>query len=247
VTAGTRPVAPVAAGPLPPPAGRLRVPRAVVVILTAGAVLAAAVAVVATAVVARPAVGPGSTVAVIGDSFSAGTLQGGLGATNWTALLGRDRGWRVVDTAVVGTGYLAAVPGTADYAGSQLDAALAPGPDLVVVQGSINDGELPPDRVAAAAAGLYAAIHARAPLARLVVVGPAWPGDTPPASTLAVRDAVGEAARAAGATWIDPMTEQWFGEPSARTLIGADGLHPTDAGHRLMADRTADALAAHGL
>ncbi|WP_018331192.1 SGNH/GDSL hydrolase family protein [Actinomycetospora chiangmaiensis] len=222
-------------------------PRAVVVILTAGAVLAVACTLVATAFAPRPAVGPGATVAVIGDSYSAGTALGGLGAANWTARLARDRGWRMHDLAIPGTGYLASRPGAPDYAAAQLDPAVALEPDLVVVQGSLNDGGLPPERVGAAAAELYAAIHVRAPLARLVVIGPAWPGDTPPATTLAVRDAVGEAARAAGAAWIDPMSEQWFADPAARATIGADGLHPTDAGHRLMADRTADALSALGL
>ncbi|ETB08755.1 hypothetical protein O980_21950 [Mycobacterium avium subsp. paratuberculosis 08-8281] len=43
--------------------------------------------------------------------------------------------------------------------------------------------------------------------------------------------------RAAGATFIDPIAEHWFvGRPD---LIGADGVHPNDAGHQYMADKIA--------
>ena len=45
-----------------------------------------------------------------------------------------------------------------------------------------------------------------------------------------------------GATWIDPIAERWFvGRPD---LIGADGVHPTDAGHAYMADKIAPLIAA---
>jgi lysophospholipase L1-like esterase len=40
-----------------------------------------------------------------------------------------------------------------------------------------------------------------------------------------------------GATFVDPIAEHWFvGRPD---LIGADGVHPNDAGHQYMADRIA--------
>jgi lysophospholipase L1-like esterase len=246
VSAGTRPAPVVPAGPVAGPPLR-RVPRAVVVILTAAAVLLVATVAVATVLAPHPAVGPGSRVVVVGDSYSSGTVQGGLGGSNWTALLADRRGWALTDTAIPGTGYLRARPYAGSFVAAQLDGALALRPELVVVQGSLNDGDLPPALVGAAAATLYADVHARAPGARLVVIGPAWPGDVPPAGLVAVRDAVGEAARAAGAVWIDPMTEGWFAGRQGAALIGADALHPTDAGHRLMADRTADALTRAGL
>ncbi|MDL5159174.1 SGNH/GDSL hydrolase family protein [Actinomycetospora termitidis] len=249
MTTGHSPSVRTTAAISPSPEYRRRVPRAVVVILTAGAVLAVATALVASALAPRPAVGPGSVVAVLGDSYSAGTAEGGLGAAGWTARLAHDRGWRLTDTAIPGTGYLRARPDAGTYAAAQLDAALAVAPDLVVVQGSLNDADLPPAQVAAAATALYRTIRDRAPLARLVVVGPAWPDASPSVDVVAVRDALGVAARAAGALWIDPMTDDWFGGPvpDGTVLIGTDRLHPTDAGHRLMADRVADALTHAGL
>ncbi|HEX3545697.1 MAG TPA: SGNH/GDSL hydrolase family protein, partial [Mycobacterium sp.] len=44
-------------------------------------------------------------------------------------------------------------------------------------------------------------------------------------------------AGVAGAVFIDPIAAGWFvGRPG---LIGADGVHPTDAGHALMAEKIA--------
>mgnify|MGYP002623887115 CR=1 FL=1 len=46
----------------------------------------------------------------------------------------------------------------------------------------------------------------------------------------------------AGATFVDPIAEGWFvGRPE---LIGADGVHPTDAGHQYLADKIAPLIGA---
>jgi phospholipase/lecithinase/hemolysin len=78
-----------------------------------------------------------------------------------------------------------------------------------------------------------------------VVIGPLWSDGDAPAPVLAVRDAVRTAALAAGAQWIDPVADGWFDRPAG--LIGADRVHPTDAGHRLMAERVDAALRTTGL
>ena len=49
-------------------------------------------------------------------------------------------------------------------------------------------------------------------------------------------------ARAVGATFVDPLADGWFvGRPE---LIGADGVHPTDAGQAYMADKIAPLIRA---
>jgi lysophospholipase L1-like esterase len=81
-----------------------------------------------------------------------------------------------------------------------------------------------------------------APGARLLVIGPPWPTADVPESVLRIRDILGAAARTAGATFVDPLAEGWFvGQPE---LIGADGVHPTDAGHAYMADKIAPLIRA---
>jgi lysophospholipase L1-like esterase len=59
---------------------------------------------------------------------------------------------------------------------------------------------------------------------------------------LQIRDILDTAALAAGAAFVDPLTERWFvGMPD---LIGADGVHPTDAGHAYLADKIAPLIRA---
>lgn len=48
---------------------------------------------------------------------------------------------------------------------------------------------------------------------------------------------LGYQAQLAGATFVDPIAARWF--VSRPDLIGADGVHPTDAGHAYMAGKIA--------
>jgi lysophospholipase L1-like esterase len=50
-----------------------------------------------------------------------------------------------------------------------------------------------------------------------------------------VRDIASREAAAVGATFVDPIADRWFADAPA--LIGGDGIHPTDDGHRLMAQK----------
>ncbi|GAA4856526.1 hypothetical protein GCM10023201_58650 [Actinomycetospora corticicola] len=188
---------------------------------------------------------PTTPVAIIGDSFTTGTAQGGTGAANWASIVGGPRNWTITPTAVGGTGYVATIPGTRPYASAQLGTALAAAPRLVIVEGSRNDAGTAPARVGSEATALYREIRSRAPQARLVVIGPVWSDGNAPAPVLTVRDAVRTAALAAGAQWVDPVADGWFARPTG--LIGADRIHPTDAGHRLMAERIDAALRTAGL
>ena len=59
---------------------------------------------------------------------------------------------------------------------------------------------------------------------------------------LRIRDALDYQAGLAGATYVDPIAAGWFvGRPD---LIGADGVHPTDAGHAYTADKIAPLIGA---
>ena len=48
-----------------------------------------------------------------------------------------------------------------------------------------------------------------------------------------VGEAVAAAARAADATYVDPIADGWFSEPAG--LIASDGISPTNAGHSYIA------------
>ncbi|HEX4896802.1 MAG TPA: hypothetical protein VFV53_00425, partial [Candidatus Limnocylindrales bacterium] len=77
----------------------------------------------------------------------------------------------------------------------------------------------------------------------LVVIGPIWYDGSPVPSIVALRDHLRAASAATGALFIDPIAGRWFAG-SNHQLIGADGVHPTNAGHRHIARLVLAALGA---
>jgi lysophospholipase L1-like esterase len=177
-------------------------------------------------------------VSVIGDSFTAGTQQGGRGVQGWPALVWArlsEQGLsstRTVD-ATGGSGYLEPGPFGVTFMDA-VQRAVAPDDDLVVVFGGTNDVDLPVDELGSAARDTMAAIRRRAPSAALIVVGPVWPGASPSQAMVDVRDVLRAVAQTQGATFVDPIQEAWFADQPQ--LIGLDHVHPNDDGHRYLAD-----------
>ena len=186
--------------------------------------------------------------AIIGDSYTSGSMVGGNGAANWTAvaqgLLAAD-GYQV-DLAVLGlsgSGYVR-VGGTGLTFTEGVPKVVSDQTQLVVVFGSLNDGASAPGAVAASAELALQGIDRAAPSTRIVIIGPQWIDGDPPANLLAIRDALASTVgRHARLTFVDPLAEGWFAGASA-ALIGNDGLHPTDAGHRHLAELITPRIAA---
>jgi lysophospholipase L1-like esterase len=178
-------------------------------------------------------------VAVIGDSYTTGTDEGGLGSNAWTA-----RAWLALDRQGMHIAPDVASEGRAGYGargdqGSVFDdltaRAVRPDDALVVFFGSRNDQGVDPGLLAEMACQAFDLARRTAASARILVIGPPWPTADVPENVLQVRDVVSAAALAAGATFIDPIVDQWFvGRPD---LIGADGVHPNDAGHAYIAEK----------
>jgi lysophospholipase L1-like esterase len=193
------------------------------------------VAAVAVPVVAEyaPAGAGGPVLAVYGDSYSAGGRQGGKGDDGWPALVADRLDADLRLHAAGGAGYVNGSKAADETFLDQVRGAPEPDADVVVVFGSRNDKFLPADEVKSQAVAVLAAVRAQSPSAQLVVIGPAWDDDAPPPELFATRDAVAAAAAGAGAVFVDPLAEEWL---FARApLIGADGVHPNDAGHAYLA------------
>jgi lysophospholipase L1-like esterase len=189
--------------------------------------------------------GPGSTVVFLGDSYTSGWQGAGIGSHGWAQIVGRERGWRVLNFAVPGTGYLN--PGwTGQPIGSLVGRALARHPDVVVVEGGHNDFRWSSSATAAAAARVIARLHRALPTAVLVVIGPIWQDGSPPVTSVALRDRLRRLAAAVGAVFVDPIGARWFAG-SRHWMIRADGIHPSDAGHRWMAGQVLAALSRNGV
>lgn len=180
-------------------------------------------------------------VAVIGDSYTTGTDQGGWGANAWT-----NRAWLALARQGVQVAPEVASEGRAGYAvrgdhGSVFEdltnRAVHPDDALVVFFGSRNDHGVDPMQMTAMAHDTLELAHRIAPAAKLLVIGPPWTDSDPPLDVLYIRDILSGQARDVGAVFIDPISEGWFvGRPE---LIGADGIHPNDAGHAYLAEKIA--------
>lgn len=183
--------------------------------------------------------GNGYRVAIIGDSFTSGTEQGGVGPAGWPALVKKNLAGHDVDLDMryapeAGAGY--AVRGTyGGVFGDQVSAVVGVDTQLVVFFGSTNDGAAPPAGLNQAVADDLAKAKAYAPHAKLLVIGPTWPTPDPPPEMLRVRDILRDQASAAGALFVDPLAEHWIAD--APQVMGGDGVHPTDEGHKYLAER----------
>lgn len=190
----------------------------------------------------RPSTGKLTHIAVIGDSYTTGSDQGGNGPRSWPQLAWKMLAQRglMIDADIAaegGAGY--GQPGSQGSVFEDLTAQAVRREDvLVVFFGSRNDQPVDPHKLPAMAAGAFRLARFTAPDSKFLIIGPAWPTATPPPEVIKIRDTLRmEAAAGSRARFVDPIAEGWFvGRPD---LIGADGVHPTDAGHAYMAERIA--------
>src|SRR6516164_2811583 len=180
-------------------------------------------------------------VAVIGDSYTTGTDEGGLGSKAWTALA-----WYSLARGGVRIAADVAAEGRAGYSVSGdhgsifedlTDRAVKRDDALVVFFGSRNDQGVDPGALAEKARETFDLARHLARTARFLVIGPPWPTADVPAAILQIRDVLNAEARAAGATFVAPIGDGWFVDRP--DLIGPDGVHPNDAGHEYLADKIA--------
>ena len=180
-----------------------------------------------------------SRLAVIGDSWSCGegTDPGsGMAKTDagFVALAAQDLGWPYEISCIGGTGYTTDEDPYSARAGEVIDH----GPDVVLVQGSTNDNHAPGARIEADAEALLGALRTGLPHVRLFVMGPAYSPAVDRALVDVGRAALRTAARHQDATWLDVATAHVL-DPSEDF---ADGVHPDQRGHVLLARWLADEL-----
>ncbi len=198
------------------------------------------VAVASVLVPAAPARASADThIAVIGDSYTTGSEEGGGGSSPWPGLA-----WQLLAERGVEIDADVAAEGGAGYAqrgnrGSVFEDLTArvvqPDDVLVVFFGSRNDHPADPGQFPDLAAGTFRWARLVAPAAKFLVIGPPWTTGSPPPSLLTIRDSLRQQAAAASAVFIDPIEEGWFADRPE--LIGGDGIHPTAAGHAYLARR----------
>jgi len=186
----------------------------------------------------------GTRAVFLGDSYTTGWNGAGIRSRGWPRLVGRQMNWQTVNLAVAGTGFIN--PGwTNQPVRSRLATAIRARPDVVFVAAGHNDSRWSAADTAAAAEVVIDRLRAALPRATLVVIGPIWPNAGPPTRCLILRDRLRRKAAAVGAIFIDPLAEGWFAGTKHQYIM-ADGIHPTDGGHRWMAERVLAHLARAG-
>jgi lysophospholipase L1-like esterase len=202
----------------------------------------AAVAQPTPGIVLLPAAG--AKAVFLGDSYTTGWNRGGVGARGWPQIVGGTRGWQTVNLAVAGTGFVNR-GSTNQPVRSMVAEAIRQRPDIVFVAAGHNDTHWTGAVTGEAADDVVERLHRALPEAVLVIVAPIWHTGHPPARSVGLRDHLRREAAAIGAVFIDPLGEGWFAG-SAHRFIGRDGVHPTDAGHRHIAELVLADLAGPG-
>jgi lysophospholipase L1-like esterase len=180
-------------------------------------------------------------VAIIGDSYTGGSPEGGYGLDGWPSVLDRslrEKGYFVAFqvAGLGGSGYSGVGPNGQSFVDAVPD-VVRPDTDLVIFLGSRNELNVDPNVLRAAALEAYGNAQTIAPTARLTVIGAPWVNENIPEVVRLMNDNLAVAASQVGAQWVDPTVgEGWFFAEDA-AMIGADGVHPTDDGHIFMASR----------
>lgn len=183
---------------------------------------------------------PRPVAAYLGDSYTTGWSGAGIGKRGWPAIVSASLGWKTVNRAVAGTGFVN--PGwTGQRIRSRVTGLVKARPGIVFVAGGHNDNRFGSRATGRAADAVLQRLRLELPDAVIVVIGPIWANGSPPAAIRGIRTELRRQAAAIGAVFVDPIREGWF-TGSAERFILADGIHPSNAGHRRMAARVLAAL-----
>lgn len=183
------------------------------------------------------------TVLVFGDSWTYGSAATRR-TEGYAYLLADLIDGETVVRGVSGSGYQK--PGSDGPAYGEriaaLDAAITP--DLIIIQGSINDRRENAAAYPAAVDSAWDALVAKFPDTRIIVLGPA-PHELPIGATTARIDHdLARLAAARGWWYISPVQDHWITEQNYLDVIDVDAgrKHPSNAGHEYLAQKVHEAL-----
>jgi lysophospholipase L1-like esterase len=107
---------------------------------------------------------------------------------------------------------------------------------VVVLFGSVNDVHASVRVLAGQVTAAVDAVRTVSTSAGILLVGPSWTRNGPVDSrVIDVSKTVHDVAAVENVQFVDPIGQNWF---AGRTdVVGGDGVHPTDAGHEVIAAR----------
>lgn len=179
---------------------------------------------------------------VLGASITAGVGAESPGAA-WPRVLASLMDWRLVADGVPGAGFLSpGGEGRGPFSRQLAGLGLADlDPSVVIVQGGRNDVGQPLPELELRVVELFTLLARQAPQARLGLIS-VFPGAELSSEERSTNEVIVRAARQAVARIIvfDPINERW------RFPTVEDGVHPTTAGHRCIAEWVAARLGIGG-
>lgn len=182
------------------------------------------------------------TAVVLGDSFSVETP--GVSGAAWPEVLGQELGWEMVTDAAPGSGYL--VAGSGVPVPERVEKTLSREPDVVLVAAGVSDLGRPVDEIAAAAEQVVVALRdglgdgqgeAAGQGGEVVLLSPFSDGPAGELTT-ALTARLEEVASQQGVRYVDVTALL----PRGQGLLGPDGVHPSEAGHRHVAEALTEEL-----
>lgn len=201
-------------------------------------------------------------VAVFGDSISDGSSQNtGAGIGTWTYRWGRlNNITDVWDQSRGGTGYITA--GSFAPLPDRVALDLVPyQPEQVILFAGYNDQSTNSDtllQIAAAHKRTVDLIRSQIPNVEIICVGVWSPTATPAASTTATNNVLKASSFALDIPFIEPITGNvydiyenlvytagpWVTSGNVSIVVGGDNVHPTNAGHKIIANIMAASVGA---
>jgi lysophospholipase L1-like esterase len=184
---------------------------------------------------APPQVHQVHTVAFIGDSWTVG--EGTTGLNGYAALASEQLGWLDRPLGVGGSGYdQPGGPSAGATYDQRVDHAVIGAPDVIVVEGSLNERRSTPEALFAAADQTFAHLKAAAdPHTKILVLGATYSPGTPNATIDWINASIKAAADRHGLQFVDPAAERWLDPDDPSEWYNPD--HPNDAGAQIVADR----------
>lgn len=190
------------------------------------------------------AAGDNADVLVFGDSWTYGTAASER-ENGYAYRLAGLGGWHVTVAGEPASGYLRQGMWGRTFGEriAVLDEAIDP--DLVVLQGSINDRILPARGYRDAVDEAWDAMAEKFPDAEMLVLGPAPQVLPVERATARIDRDLAELAGERGWRYVSPVADEWITPDNYLDVIDTSDAgkdHPSDAGHRYLAEQVAAAV-----